>query len=196
MAMASYEWFRRPRVRLGLAGVALAVTGALIVPSSVWTLPLVIGGALMVVIAWMGHRLDGRLTLQWGPAGTELAFRATIKAPAGEPAVGEAGALPAAHPAEALPSGNPAGAPAASRIGAATGGEVIEGDAHTVELDVTELKALIAAAESRPASARAATPAAADIRIHRAGSAATGAAGPAHAGLTVGAADPPADPAQ
>jgi len=58
----------------------LLVIGALIISNSVWTLPLVIGGALMVAIAWIGHRLDGRLVVEWGEAGTELAFRATVKA--------------------------------------------------------------------------------------------------------------------
>ena len=45
--------------------------------------------------------------------------------------------------------------------------DVIEGEAHTVEIDVTELKALIAAAESAEAPSAATQAAAQDIRIRR-----------------------------
>jgi hypothetical protein len=83
----------RPRVRLTLTGVLLLLVGGLIAPNTVWTLPLVIIGALMVAVAWIGHRLEGRFAVEWGEAGTQLAFNTTIKAPhpaADAPALGAA----------------------------------------------------------------------------------------------------------
>jgi hypothetical protein len=134
----------------------LLLIGGVLVTNSVWTLPVVVAGALMVVVAWIGHRLDGRFTSEWGESGTELAFRATIKA--AEPSHGASAA--------ALTSGQEPALADEPRDSART--EIIEGDAHTVEIDVADLKALIAAAEiAESASPRAAaTPA--DIRIRRA----------------------------
>ena len=34
----------------------------------------------MVAVAWIGHRLEGRFAVEWGETGTQLAFKATIKA--------------------------------------------------------------------------------------------------------------------
>ena len=128
----------RPRTRLAVIGVVLLVVAVLGIVSSVWTLPLVIVGALMVLVAWIGARLDGRFAIEWGETGTQLEFRAQIKAP------------PPARPAIA-PS--PAGPPAVRvpTIAQFSDPEVIEGEGHTVEIDVAELKALIASAEAREA---------------------------------------------
>ena len=57
-AGAAHAWLMRPRVRLTVVGVLLLVIGALVLTSSVWTLPLVIIGAMMVGTAWIGHRLE------------------------------------------------------------------------------------------------------------------------------------------
>jgi hypothetical protein len=117
-------------VRLTVTGVILLVVGGLLVTSSVWTLPLVIAGALMVVVAWVGGRLDGRFAIEWGEAGTQVEFRAEIKpAQSARPALardGVARAL-AEEPEDA---------------------DVVDGEAHTVEIEVAELRALIAAAET------------------------------------------------
>ncbi len=121
LASSAAEWLSQPRVRLSLTGVLLLLIGGLLMSSSVWTLPLVIVGALMVAIAWIGHRLEGRFAVEWGQTGTQLAFRATIKA---------------AHAGDAI---------------VPTAVQTIDGQAHTVELDLAELKALIAAVESGPA---------------------------------------------
>ncbi len=141
-------------MRLTLAGALLLVIGGLVISNSVWTLPVVIAGALMVAIAWVGHRLDGRFIIEWGEAGTELAFRATVKA---------------AHSAhEAPPPGSwqprrlvlePRSAPRTA--------QVIDGEAHTVEIDLAELNALIAAAENRDADGEAAGESPQDIHIRR-----------------------------
>jgi hypothetical protein len=105
----------------------------------------VIVGAMMVGTAWIGHRLEGRFAVEWGQAGTQLAFRATIKA--ARHAAGDAPALTAAVTA----------APG-------TADDVIEGEAHTVEIDVAELKALIAAAEAAEPPPATTVP---SIHIHR-----------------------------
>ena len=134
-------WLMRPRVRLTLTGVLLLLVGGLIAPNTVWTLPLVIIGALMVAVAWIGHRLEGRFAVEWGEAGTQLAFNTTIKAP--HPA-SDAPALGATSPARPTPT-------VAAEL-TPTLDDVIEGEAHTVEINVSELKALIAAAEAAEAA--------------------------------------------
>jgi hypothetical protein len=143
------QWVGRPRVRLALTGILLLVIGGVFVTNSVWTLPVVVVGALMVLVAWMGHRLEGRFAVEWGATGTELAFRATVRA--------------ATPPADEAPraAGSEPGQPTLHQSAAGSEeDEIIEGEAHTVEIDVAELKALIAAAGT-------ATPVA-DIRIRRA----------------------------
>jgi hypothetical protein len=139
-ARASYEWVTLPRVRLWLVGLALLFVGGIVMTNSVWTLPLVIAGALMVITAWVGHRLDGRVALQWGEAGAQLDLRATVRA------AGPASRQPASASAAVAASAS-AGVPVPVPAPAAA---VIEGEAHTVEIDVAELKALIAAAEAVP----------------------------------------------
>jgi hypothetical protein len=156
LASAFHAWLMRPRVRLTVIGVTLLMVGVLITANSVWTLPLVIAGALMVAVAWVGHRLEGRFAVEWGEGGTRLAINATIKAP--EPAP-EAPALDEAARDQATEIGP------APRPEPATGSaDVIEGEAHTVEINVGELKALIAAAESADAPA---DPIVRDIRVRR-----------------------------
>lgn len=135
LTVALGRWLSRPRVRLTATGVILLLVGALLVTGSVWTLPLVIAGALMVVIAWVGRRLDGRLAVAWGETGAQLEFRAQIKA-----AQSEHPALPEAAPAPRRLAATPEPEPAEA--------DVVEGEAHTVEIEVAELKALIAAAET------------------------------------------------
>lgn len=154
---AAGRWTARPRVRLCLIGVLLLAAGVF-VGTSFWTLPLVVIGALMVVVAWVGHRLEGRFVVEWGEGGTELALRATLKP-----------ALPAPRVRDEA-------------------GEVIDGEAHTVEIDVADLRALLAAVETAEAAAATGEAAAGpgegaagpgeaadtltDIRIRRAGHAA------------------------
>jgi hypothetical protein len=142
----------RPRVRLAVIGAALLVTGGLMMANSVWTLPLVAVGAAMVVTAWIGHRLDGRVVLEWGQDGTELAFRAKLNPPRSDreqTSVTSAAASQPIPPRE-LPS---------------RAAEVIEGEAHTVEIDVEELKALIAAAETTIDRMHGSTEAGPDVRV-------------------------------
>jgi hypothetical protein len=132
---------RAPRTRLCLVGVILLLVGVVWVTNSVWTLPLIVVGIAMVVIAWIGSRLDGRFAIEWGEGGTQVEFRAQIKAP---PPVAHGVQL---HP---LPASPPQ--PASVRPQIDDGG-VIEGEGHTVEIDVAELKSLIRAAEAKEAGA-------------------------------------------
>ncbi len=168
VATPSYRWLTQPRVRLSLTGGILLLIGGLLMTNSVWTLPVVIVGALMVIVAWIGHRLDGRLAIEWGDGGTELIFRATIKpaqpaldVPALPPATTAArGAVPMARTA-------PASMSAPEHLEHPEHLEIIEGDAHTVEIDVGELKALIAAVEAATPAGAPDASAADGIRIHR-----------------------------
>jgi hypothetical protein len=121
----------RPPVRLAATGVLLLLVAIVLVPSSVWTLPLVIVGALMVLVAWIGSRLRGHALVEWGETGARVDFHAAVASPRHRQA------SPPAQPRPfiaAVPESDDAG--------------VIEGEAHTVEIDLGELNALIAAAES------------------------------------------------
>jgi hypothetical protein len=151
LASSFHAWLMRPRVRLSVIGVTLLLVGGLIMANSVWTLPLIVAGALMVAVAWIGRRLEGRFAVEWGEGGTQLAFNATIKAPPSPP---DAAALDRAAEMGAAPPDEPATASA----------EVIDGEAHTVEINVGELKALIAAAQAADV---APDPIVRDIRVHR-----------------------------
>jgi hypothetical protein len=135
---------RSPRTRLCVVGVILLLAGVLRITSSVWTLPLIIVGIAMVVIAWVGSRLDGRFAVEWGKGGTQVEFRAQIKPPP-----------PVAHPVRLSPipsaQAQQLRTPAPVRSELATS-DVIEGEGHTVEIDVAELKTLIRAAEAREAA--------------------------------------------
>jgi hypothetical protein len=145
----------RPRVRLTVTGALLLLVGGLIATNTVWTLPLVIVGAIMVAVAWIGHRLEGRFAVEWGEGGTQLAFNATIKAP-----------QPTTDAPALAPTSSYGPTPARPIELARNADGVIEGEAHTVEINVSELKALIAAAEATDA-AGAGEAAVRDIRIRR-----------------------------
>ncbi len=130
----------RPRVRVALLGAALIAAAVLWVDGSLGTV-LTSVGIVMLVVAWLGSRMQGRFAVEWGESGTRVEFDAGLK-PAPEPV------RPALNPARAA-------APAAPGLAAAPppppAPEVIEGEAHTVEIDVTELRRLIAAAEQAEA---------------------------------------------
>ncbi len=68
----------RPPVRLAATGVLLLLVAILFLSSSVWTLPLIIVGVLMVLVAWVGSRLRGHILLEWGETGAQLDFHAEV----------------------------------------------------------------------------------------------------------------------
>lgn len=142
-AGATYRWVMQPRVRLALAGIIVALIGAGPASGSVWTLPLVIVGVIMLIVACIGRRLRGRFVIEWGESGAEIGFSASVT-PAPERPAAPAVPVPATR-ASQLRAGSPAPAPPAPMP---VDDDVIEGEAHTVEIDVAELKALIAAAEN------------------------------------------------
>ncbi len=78
LADAIGQWLARPPVRLALMGVLLLAIAGLFLANSFWTLPLVIVGVLMVLIAWVGSRLNGHFVVEWGESGTQVQFRARI----------------------------------------------------------------------------------------------------------------------
>jgi hypothetical protein len=109
----------------------------------------------MVVIAWVGHRLDGRLAVEWGETGAQLEFRAKMRAPEhSHPALAPAAPSPRVLAQAAEPEPEDA--------------DVVEGEAHTVEIEVAELKALIAAAETAEAETAEAEVAQAEASAHAA----------------------------
>jgi hypothetical protein len=140
-AAAVAAWLARPRVRVTVIGALLLLIGGLMMTNSVWTLPLVLVGALMVVTAWIGRRLDGRFAVDWGETGTQLEFRAEIKAARLTPA-----------PVRVAQAPSPA---LRGEVEAGSRDDVVDGEAHTVEIDVAELRALIAAAETAEADVTA-----------------------------------------
>jgi hypothetical protein len=148
----------RPRLRLIVTGAILLLIGGLLVPNSVWTLPVVIIGALMVAIGWVGGRLDGRFAVEWGQSGTQLEFRARIAAPPHErPLRPRPSSRPRAR--EGIPGPTPQDP------------EIIEATAHTVELELAELEALIVAAETpeTQTAGTASTRAVQKLRVARSG---------------------------
>ena len=154
---STWRWIGQPRVRLATVGVLLLLIGGLVLTNSVWTLPLVVIGALMVVVAWMGRRLEGRVAVEWGESGTEVLVRATIKAPVHD------AQLPApARAGEPARIADPAARTSIEPEGSRRREDVIEGEAHTVEIDVADLRALIAAVETAEAEAAEADAAAAE----------------------------------
>jgi len=158
------ELLAGPRLRLIVTGAILLLIGGLLVPNSVWTLPVVIIGALMVAIGWVGGRIDGRFAVEWGQSGTQLEFRARIAAPPHErPLLPRPSSRPRAH--EGITGPTPQDP------------EIIEATAHTVELDLAELEALIVAAETpdTETAATASTRAVQKLRVARTGEQSSGA---------------------
>jgi hypothetical protein len=132
----------RPRVRVALVGVAAILAAWWFVDGSLGTI-LTIAGIVALAVAWLGSRMEGRFAVEWGASGTRVEFDAGLT-PAPDP-VAAAPAKPALNPARAsAPAPKPLSAVPPPPPAAAT---VIEGEAQTVEIDVAELKALIAAAE-------------------------------------------------
>jgi hypothetical protein len=130
-----------------VVGIALIVFGAFLINHSVWTFPLVIIGAIMIIVAWVGTRLEGRFGIEWSDGGAGFEMRARFR-PALELQVRapHLPAAPAPFPATTMPSTSTS-TDTQPREDPAVDAEVIEGEAHTIEIDVEELRALVAAAE-------------------------------------------------
>ncbi|HET9075250.1 MAG TPA: hypothetical protein VFN48_11790 [Solirubrobacteraceae bacterium] len=168
----------QPRPRTIAVGVVLILVGTLVASNSFWTFPLILVGVLMIVVAWVGGRLQGRFAIEWGEEGAGIELNARLRAPAPVPA--------RLTPGSAPPTPGPPGTTATTAVSdppettASTAVlhppsvvgpvETIDGEAHTMELDARELRALVAAIEAQAAalegSARA-SDAAAPVTNHR-----------------------------
>ncbi|WP_249009321.1 hypothetical protein [Conexibacter sp. DBS9H8] len=145
----------RPRARTMIVGALLIALGLFVVTHSVWTFPVLIIGIGMVVVAWVGSRLEGRFVIEWSEAGAGFEMRAQFRA-----ANEATPALPApatvtdphtnvAESAQAAVGNPPVSANAAAIPDAETVEEpqTIDGEAHTIEINVADLRALVNAAE-------------------------------------------------
>lgn len=127
-ARAVQQAFLRPKVRLTVLGCGLLLLAAFVVTGSAWTAPLAAVGILVLLVAWFGSRLNGRLLLEWGKAGATLEFKADITVPE--------------HPSRGVES-----LAIVRRLDlVCESADVIESTATTVEIDIAELRALIALA--------------------------------------------------
>ena len=123
----------QPRVRTVVIGAALIIVGALIVGHSFWTFPLIAVGVVLILVAWVGSRLEGRLLIEWGDSGAGVEMSARVKSAAAR-----------TDATVALPSSEGSGVSGA--------GEVIDGEAHTMELNPAELRAILAAVDAQAAA--------------------------------------------
>jgi hypothetical protein len=133
----------RPKVRLVVIGAILIILGVWAIDHSVWTFPLVIIGIVMILVAWVGSRLEGRFGIEWNEGGAGFEMQARFKSRA------ELLPGPAANTSHTSPKTT-----VRTTHFSANGADetVIEGEAHTIEIDVEELKALVEAAERGSAS--------------------------------------------
>lgn len=147
----------RRGLRVALAGAVLLLVALQLGTDSALSVPLLVVGLVMVIAGSMGPRLRGRFSLEFGPEGTTIEVQTHIAAPGkvAQPAP----ALPAGRPRIALVHSAPAAVEApdaapqpAASIGPATDAEpepqdalVVEGHGETIEMDVEQLRALLAA---------------------------------------------------
>ena len=124
----------RPRARTFVVGVVLILIAALFVGHSFWTAPLVIIGVVMIIVAWVGSRLEGRFAIEWSELGTGFEMHARFKSANARPQLAGPGA-PAPE------------APHVAKRSVDDDDDVIEGEAHTMEIPAEELRALVAALE-------------------------------------------------
>ncbi len=128
----------RSRIRTLVVGVVLILIAILFVAHSFWTAPLVIVGIVMIVVAWVGSRLEGRFAIEWSEMGTGFEMHARFKS-------SNAPTSPTVLTAPEA-TGDGAGVGAIGH-GADAEDDVIEGEAHTMEIPAEELRALVAALE-------------------------------------------------
>jgi hypothetical protein len=146
----------RPRARTIIVGAGLIALGLFVVTRSVWTFPILIVGIVMVVVAWVGSRLEGRFVIEWSEAGAGFEMRARFRAAPESPAALPAPAVTADSPggvsASTTTATKAAGADASGAASPEADGveepQTIDGEAHTIEINLAELRALVRAAEA------------------------------------------------
>jgi hypothetical protein len=140
----------KPKARVVVVGILLIVFGAFVIDHSVWTFPMVVIGAIMIIVAWVGTRLEGRFGIEWGDGGAGFEMRARFR-----PALEMRAKAP--HLTVPAPASSTSTDTQPRTTPAPVEDDVIEGEAHTIEIDVEELKALVAAAERANHSTATAT---------------------------------------
>ncbi len=142
----------RPRARTVVVGVGLILVGALWVTHSFWTFPIVLVGILMVIVAWVGSRLEGRFAVEWNEAGAGFELRARFRA-AHAPPAGPALAAPrgtTSRPSTSTTTSLPVSRsdiPEADTVDDDTGAGARAGEIRTIAVDADGFRALVRAAE-------------------------------------------------
>lgn len=131
------ELGERRGLRTVVMGVLLVVIALLLGMNSAWTLPLVIGGLLLIAIGSLGPRLSGRMAVEFGASGTVIEMRTEITPP---------GTVASEHN-RTLPL------PVAVDDEGPADAEVVEGTGETIEIEVSKLEELIASAEANGSGA-------------------------------------------
>jgi hypothetical protein len=159
---ASAAWqglSERHGLRAGLAGAILVIVGLLLGAQSAVAVSLLAVGVAMLVIGWAGSRLRGRFAIEFGPEGTSIELRAHVASPVRVGAAAIAAPATAASPrvyaiprrdavAHDAPAPGLAASPSAvagAHAGEPPDADVIESTGETIEMDVSQLKALLAA---------------------------------------------------
>lgn len=135
----------RRGLRVAVIGVGLVLLSFWLGTDSVLSLPMLIAGIILLVAGAVGPRLQGRVSVDFGPDGSLFEMKAHL-APPGHTAVPGAVVERPQPQLQAVPPPEPQTPEPA----------VIESHGETIELDVERLKRLLAAedakvaAESRP----------------------------------------------
>lgn len=153
-ARAAWQGLAERRgLRVALAGGIVLLVALRLGTDSALSVPLLVVGLVMVVVGAMGPRLRGRFAVEFGPDGTSIELQTHIAAPgtvaAPAPAIAEGPARPRialVHPAPAQPATDDPGAPVVDvREPVPEDAMVVEGHGETIEMDVEQLRALLAA---------------------------------------------------
>jgi hypothetical protein len=123
----------RAGLRLALIGVALVIAAFELGAGSALSVPLLVVGLVMLVVGALGSRLRGRFAVDFGPGGAVIEARAEIAPPRRTAPV----TSPPTKPRITLVT------PTASDQSGPD--DVIEGHGETIEMDVAQLKRLLAA---------------------------------------------------
>lgn len=135
----------RRGLRTALVGIALIITALILGGDSALTVPLLVLGTVLVILGVMGPRLSGHFSVEFGSDGTRIDLRTDIAAP-GTVAPSIRGELrEAERDVEAL----------SERVRDA---EVVEGQGETIEIDVSELRSLMAEARTQAAKSTGSRP--------------------------------------
>jgi len=139
----------RRGLRVALAGAVVLLVALQLGADSALSVPLLIVGLVMVVVGAMGPRLRGRFSLEFGPEGTSIEVQTHIAAPgktaAPVPALPIAPDRPRIALVHSAPAAPAVAEPATAEEPPPADAMVVEGHGETIEMDVEQLRALLAA---------------------------------------------------